>query len=102
MVRNIVLSLGIGWFGALFPVLLHGFVRTISWGLRLLIPDWIVHVTLALLLLAWIALMLDLLYNVWVSPRSRITMGHADHHLDNPRLFSNRLKSLFMKQKGKN
>ena len=68
-------SVCIGWFGTVIPVLMSGIVRQLSWGLRLLLPNWIVHGSFAVALLLWIALMLSLPMRVWRSPRSRVTMA---------------------------
>ena len=72
---RLVLSLCIGWFGTVLPVLFYGLIRNLSWGLRLLLPDWIVHGSFAILLLLWCALMLSLLQRLWNPNRRRITHG---------------------------
>ena len=82
-----LISVCIGWFGTVIPVLLSGIVRQLSWGLRLLLPDWIVHGSFAVALMLWVALMLSLLMRVWRSPRSRVTFGHDDQRLASPRPF---------------
>ena len=82
-----LISVCIGWFGTVIPVLMSGIVRQLSWGLRLLLPDWIVHGSFAVALVLWIALMLSLLERVWRSPRSKVTTGHDDQRLARPRPF---------------
>ena len=50
MIWRFLLSVGIGWFGTVVPVLMSSIVRNLSWGLRLLLPDWIVHGSFAVVL----------------------------------------------------
>ncbi|AII45359.1 hypothetical protein KR49_02635 [Synechococcus sp. KORDI-49] len=78
MVLRFLLSVCIGWFGSVIPVLMSGIVRNVSWGARLLLPDWIVHGSFAVLLLLWIALMLNLLKRIWTPSRAKVTIGHRD------------------------
>ena len=94
MIWRFLLSVGIGWFGTVVPVLMSSIVRNLSWGLRLLLPDWIVHGSFAVVLALWIALMLSLLERVWRSPRSRVTIGHADQRLARPRPFPIKPRSM--------
>lgn len=78
MVQRFLLSVCIGWFGSVIPVLMSGIVRNLSWGARLLLPDWIVHGSVAVLLLLWIALNLSLLKRIWTPSRAKVTSGHRD------------------------
>ena len=78
MVQRFLLSVCIGWFGSVIPVLMSGMVRNVSWGARLLLPDWIVHGSFAVLLLLWIGLMLSLLKWIWTPSRAKVTIGHRD------------------------
>ena len=94
LVGRFVLSLSIGWFGMVIPVLMADAVRNISWGLRLVLPDWIVNGTFAVLLLAWIALIWKLMERLWQRPRSKVTYGHADQRLAMPRPFPIKPRSM--------
>ena len=76
--QRFLLSVCIGWFGSVIPVLMSGIVRNLSWGARLLLPDWIVHGSVAVLLLLWIALNLSLLKRIWTPSRAKVTIGHRD------------------------
>ena len=88
IVQRFLLSVCVGWFGSVIPLLMSGMVRNLSWGARLLLPDWIVHGSFAVLLLMWIALMLALLQRIWRKPvRSKVTFGHQDQRLAAPRPF---------------
>jgi len=78
MVQRFLLSVCIGWFGSMIPVLMSGMVRNVSWGARLLLPDWIVHGSFAVLLLLWIGLVLSLLKRIWTPSRAKVTIGHRD------------------------
>merc|ERR1712185_627069 len=81
IVQRFLLSVCVGWFGSVIPVLMSGMVRNLSWGARLLLPDWIVHGSFAVLLLLWIALMLNLLKRIWTPSRAKVTIvtiGHRD------------------------
>ena len=77
-VQRFLLSVCIGWFGSMIPVLMSGMVRNVSWGARLLLQDWIVHGSFAVLLLLWIALMLSLQKRIWTPSRAKVTIGHRD------------------------
>ena len=81
MVQRFLLSVCIGWFGSVIPVLMSGMVRSVSWGARLLLPDWIVHGSFAVLLLLWIGLMLSLLKWIWTPSRAKVTIGHRDQRV---------------------
>ena len=91
---RLVISLAIGWFGSVVPLLMAGWVQTISWGLRLVFPVWFVHGSFAILLLLWISLMITLLQRVWTRKTGRVTIGHGDHRLATPRPFPIRPKSM--------
>ena len=77
-VQRFLLSVCIGWFGSVIPVLISGVFRNVSWGARLLLPDWIVHGSFSVLLLLWVGLMLSLLKGIWMPSRVRVTIGHRD------------------------
>ena len=91
---RLVISLAIGWFGSVVPFLMAGWVQTVSWGLRLILPVWFVHGSFAILLLLWLSLMLALVRRVWTRKTVRVTIGHADHRLATPRPFPIRPKSM--------
>ena len=78
MVQRFLLSVCIGWFGSVIPVLMSGIVRNVSWAARLMLPEWIVHGSFAVLLLLWIALMLSLLNRIWTPSRAKVTFDHSD------------------------
>ena len=89
-----VISLAIGWFGTVVPLLMAGWVQTVSWGLRLVFPVWFVHGSFAIVLLLWVCMVLTLLQRVWTRKTGRITIGHADHRLATPRPFPISPKSM--------
>jgi len=82
---RLALSLCIGWFGTVIPVLMAQAVKNLSWGLRLVLPAWIVHGTFAVLLVVWILLLISLLNKLWRSKRPKVTEGHADQRFATPR-----------------
>ncbi len=95
IVQRFLLSVCVGWFGSVIPVLMSGMVRNLSWGARLLLQDWIVHGSFAVLLLLWIAMMLALLQRVWRKPGgSKVTFGHQDQRLAAPRPFPIKPRSM--------
>ena len=79
------LSLCIGWFGTVIPVLMAEVVNNLSWGLRLVLPAWIVHGSFAVLLVVWVLLLISLLTKLWRHKRAKVTEGHADQRLATPR-----------------
>ena len=81
------LSLCIGWFGTVIPVLMAQIVQNISWGLRLVFPAWIVHGSFAVLLVVWILLLITLLTKIWHQRRPTVTEGHRDQRRAAPRPF---------------
>ena len=91
---RLAISLAIGWFGSVVPLLMQDWIQTVSWGLRLVFPAWIVHGSFIILLLLWISLMLNLLQRVWTRRSRRVTFGHADQRLATPRPFPIRPKSM--------
>ena len=92
------LSLAIGWFGTILPMMMAGLVQNLSWGLRALpdwiLPDWCVHGSFAVLLMLWIAMILHLLLKLWQRKPSRVTYGHSDQRLATPRPLPIKPKSI--------
>ena len=88
------LSLCIGWFGTVIPVLLAKLVQQLSWGLRLVFPDWIVHGSFAVLLVVWFLLLISLLTRIWQRRGPKVTEGHADQRRATPRPFPIKPRSM--------
>ena len=96
MMYRFALTIALGWFGTIFPILVYSIVQNISWVLRLIIPDWIVHGSLIVVLMIWIAIVVNLMNRIWRFKKSKITQGRGLQRFASPRPFPIKPRSTIM------
>lgn len=94
MIWRFALTIAISWFGTILPILMLGMIKNLSWALRLVVPNWIVHGSLAVVLILWIAVVLTAVQKVWSFKKRKITWSHEDQRLAKPRPFPIKPRSI--------
>ena len=94
MIWRFALTIAISWFGTILPILMLGMIKNLSWALRLVVPNWIVNGSLAVVLILWIAVVLIAIQRIWSSKKSKVTRSREDQRLAKPRPFPIKPRSI--------